>query len=172
MYKKLKSIIEEYSLNKVVLVGHSFGAWLALLFTEKFPQLVSKVVIIGCGPLEIKYLPELIEARRTRNGDNYCALPGSSNDMLYFDEEQHKALMKEVGEMRERGELLVRARNVSRQVVAFHGTYDPHPIRGVREPLEGRIPDFRMITFERCGHDPWKETYAREEFFEKFFEIV
>ena len=172
LFGEIKSIIEEYSLNKVVLVGHSFGAWLALLFTEKFPQLVSKVVIIGCGPLEIKYLPELIEARRTRNGDNYCALPGSSNDMLYFDEKQHKALMKEIEDMRKCGELLRRVLNVKCPVLAFHGIFDPHPIRGINEPLKSKLPEFCMITIDKCGHDPWKETYAREEFFEKFFEIV
>lgn len=169
---EIKRIIEEYSLDKVILVGHSFGAWLALLFTEKYPQFVSKAVIIGCGPLEIKYLPELIEARKTRNGDIFCALPDTSNDMLYFDEEQHKALMKEIWEMRESGELLKRVFNITCPIIAFHGTYDPHPMRGVSEPLEERGKDFRMITVERCGHDPWKERYAREEFFEKFFEIV
>ena len=63
LFDEIKCIIEGYSLNKVVLVGHSYGAWLALLFTEKYPQVVSKVVIIGCGPLETKYLPELIQAR-------------------------------------------------------------------------------------------------------------
>lgn len=169
LFDEIKSIIEEYSLKKVILVGHSFGAWLALLFTEKYPQFVSKVVIIGCGPLEIKYLPELIQARKTRNGDNYCVLPDYSNDMLYFDEEQHKALMKEIGDMRESGELLARVLNITCPVIAFHGTYDPHPVRGVREPLEGKLQDFCMIILGQCGHDPWKETYARDEFFEKFF---
>lgn len=172
LFDEIKSIIEEYSLNKIVLVGHSFGAWLALLSAEKYPQFVSKVVIIGCGPLETKYLPELIQAREKRNGDNYCALPNSSNDMLYFDEEQHKALMKEIGEMRENGELLERVLKITCPVIAFHGTYDPHPVRGVSEPLESKLSNFRMITMEQCGHDPWKEVYARDEFFEKFFEIV
>ena len=172
LFDEIKCIIEEYSLNEVVLVGHSFGDWLALLFAEKYPQLAAKVVIIGCGPLEIKYLPELIQARKTRNGDNYCEMPGSGNDILCFDEEQHKALMKEVGEMRESGELLIRALHITCPVIAFHGTYDPHPMRGTNEPLEGKIADFRMITMEQCGHDPWKETYARDEFFEKFFEII
>lgn len=172
LYEEIKMIIEKYSLDKIVLVGHSFGAWLALLFAEKYPQFISKVVIIGCGPLEIKYLPELVQARREKSSDNYCALPNSSNDMLFFDEEQHKALMQEVGDMRERGNLLARALNVKCPVIAFHGTYDPHPVRGVSEPLEGKLTDFRMITIEQCGHDPWKETYAREEFFVKFFELI
>lgn len=172
LFDEIKNIIEEYHLEKIILVGHSFGAWLALLFAEKYPQFVDRVVIIGCGPLEVKYLPELVQARKERNSDNYCALPNSSNDMLFFDEEQHKALMKEIGDMRESGELLVRVLNVKCPVIAFHGTYDPHPVRGVREPLDGKLADFRMITLEQCGHDPWKETYARDEFYNKFFEIV
>lgn len=172
LFAELKSIIEKYSLNQVVLVGHSFGAWLALLFAEKYPQFVSKAVIIGCGPLETKYLPELIQARKIRKRDNFCELPGSSNDMLYFNEEQHKSLMKEIGEMRESGELLERVLHIKCAVIAFHGTYDPHPVRGVSEPLENKLSDFHMITMERCGHDPWKEVYARDEFFEKFLEIV
>lgn len=172
LFSEIKMIIEKYAMDEVVLVGHSFGAWLALLFAEKYPQYVSKVVIIGCGPLETKYLPELVQARNERNSDNYCALPNSSNDMLFFDEEQHKSLMKEIGEMREHGELLARVLNIKCPVIAFHGTYDPHPIRGVSEPLEGKLLDFSMITIERCGHDPWKETYARDVFFKKFFEEV
>ena len=49
---------------------------------------------------------------------------------------------------------------------------EKHPMRAISEPLESKLPEFRMITIDKCGHDPWKETYAREEFFEKFFEIV
>lgn len=172
LFDEIKQIIEKYTLDEVVLVGHSFGAWLALLFAEKYPQFISKVVIIGCGPLEAKFLPELIQARKERSSDNYCALPNSGNDMLFFDEEQHKALMKEISEMRERGELLARVLNIKCPVIAFHGTYDPHPVRGVSEPLEGKLSDFCMITLQQCGHDPWKEVYARDEFFEKFFEVV
>lgn len=163
-------LIKKYTLSQIILVGHSFGAWLALLFAEKYPLLVSRTLIIGCGPLKSTYLPEIIRTRNERakqglsDTDNYQSLPESSMDMLYFDEEQHKALMAEIFSLRESGELLDRILHVTCPVTAFHGKYDPHPIRGLREPLEGKLPNFRLIILEKCGHNPWKEKYAREEF--------
>jgi hypothetical protein len=35
----------------------------------------------------------------------------------------------------------------------------------VEAPLAGRLPYFRMRLLERCGHTPWLERWAREEFF-------
>lgn len=95
--------------ENTVLVCHSFGAWLALLFAERHPEKATKAVLAGCGPLEAKYLPELIRTRAERRAaglsDNYCEIPGMSGDMLYFDEAQHKALMAEIAAMLESGEL-------------------------------------------------------------------
>jgi pimeloyl-ACP methyl ester carboxylesterase len=50
-------------------------------------------------------------------------------------------------------------------VIAIHGKKDPHPWRGVKEPLENRLNEFKMYVIDKCGHDPWKEYYAKEEFF-------
>jgi len=92
-------------------------------------------------------------------------MPGSSGDMLYFDRAQHTALMNEMSALRELGELASIARSLTCPVLAVHGEYDPHPAGGVSGPMEDR-ENFRMIVLENCGHDPWKETYARERFFE------
>ena len=35
----------------VVLIGHSWGAWLAGLFAERHPEQVRKLILIGSGPL-------------------------------------------------------------------------------------------------------------------------
>ena len=172
LLEEIAGVMEECAVEKPVLIGHSFGAWLALLFAERYPQRVGKVILIGCGPLDGRYLPELAAAREERrragrnDTDNYCPLPGSGGDMLFFDEEQHLALMREVSILRERGELLGRTMKVSCPTVAFHGDYDPHPIAGIAEPMKGK-GNFRLVMLERCGHDPWKEAWAREAFFEK-----
>lgn len=50
--------------GKVTLVGHSWGAWLAGLFAQRYPEKVKKVILIGCGPLEEKYVPQIGERRR------------------------------------------------------------------------------------------------------------
>jgi len=62
------------------------------------------------------------------------------------------------------GELLKRALRVQCPVTMIHGEYDPHPAAGSAGLLEGKLPGFRSYLLEKCGHDPWKETYAREEF--------
>jgi pimeloyl-ACP methyl ester carboxylesterase len=51
-------------------------------------------------------------------------------------------------------------------VVAIHGDYDPHPSEGVREPLSRTLRDFRFVLLRNCGHKPWIERAARDEFYE------
>jgi len=63
------------------------------------------------------------------------------------------------------GELLELGRKIQCPVVAVHGDYDPHPYRGVEEPLSRVIEDFRLVLLEDCGHRPWFERAAREEFY-------
>ena len=70
-----------------------------------------------------------------------------------------------------RTELKMRANAVKCPIIAFHGTYDPHPIAGIREPMKD-LENFSLIELDRCGHDPWKEKWAREAFFEKLLEEI
>lgn len=165
------SLMNRYSLEGTILIGHSFGTWLALLFAHEHPTRVQKLILTGCAPLEARYLQDIIRVRETRkmqgiDTDSYAELPGSGGDMLYFNEEQHKALMAEASALRESGELLNRALQVTCPVIALHGAYDPHPVDGIRVPLQNRLPRFRLTVLKQCGHDPWKEMYARETFFD------
>ena len=170
LMQEMLSLLDRFHVEKIIVVGHSYGAWLALLFAQKHPQRVKRVVIIGCGPLEEQYLPQLAETRRMRkeqglaDTDNYCALPGSSGDMLYFDREQHISLMDEMSGLRKGGKLLEIALDIPVRITAIHGEYDPHPVEAMRV-LEG-LPGFMLHVLDKCGHDPWKERYAQEEFFE------
>lgn len=52
--------------GKVILAGHSWGAWLAGLFAERYPEKVKKVILIGCGPLEEKYVLQIQERRKKK----------------------------------------------------------------------------------------------------------
>jgi pimeloyl-ACP methyl ester carboxylesterase len=50
-------------------------------------------------------------------------------------------------------------------VTVIHGEYDPHPIEGIRPFLENCIKDINFHILPRCGHYPWLEHWAKDEFY-------
>ena len=96
--------------------------------------------------------------------DSYEHLPGSS-EALEFSEEINRRVWAEAEKMRINGELLELGKKINCPVVAIHGDYDPHFAEGVKEPLTRVLKDFRFILLEKCGHEPWLERYARDEFY-------
>jgi pimeloyl-ACP methyl ester carboxylesterase len=75
------------------------------------------------------------------------------------------SVWKEAALLRQSGELLELGRRIVCPVTAIHGDWDPHPYRGVREPLQETLKSFRFILLESCGHKPWMERRAKEKFF-------
>ena len=60
--ERLQSVTQE----PLALIGHSWGAWLAFLFAAEHPRLVQRLVLIGSGPFEDGYVPQITERRLTR----------------------------------------------------------------------------------------------------------
>jgi pimeloyl-ACP methyl ester carboxylesterase len=50
-------------------------------------------------------------------------------------------------------------------VLMLHGAADPHPGRLIRASLEPYLPQLEYCELERCGHYPWLERQARDQFF-------
>lgn len=53
---------------------------------------------------------------------------------------------------------------IKARVLMLHGDVDPHPGVETRDLLRRFIPKLEYIGLERCGHEPWRERYAREPF--------
>ena len=68
--------------------------------------------------------------------------------------------------LRRSGALLVLGKDIKCPVVSIHGDYDPHPADGVRLPLSSVLKDLSFILLEKCGHVPWFERQARDNFYE------
>jgi pimeloyl-ACP methyl ester carboxylesterase len=51
-------------------------------------------------------------------------------------------------------------------VLMLHGSYDPHPGASTRDTLRRFIPQLEYVELARCGHSPWRERFARDEFFD------
>jgi pimeloyl-ACP methyl ester carboxylesterase len=72
---------------------------------------------------------------------------------------------KEAEELRRSGKLLQFGKHIRCPVVAIHGDYDPHPAEGVQKPLSVILKNFKLVLLENCGHKPWIERQARDEFY-------
>lgn len=51
LMEEILSIMKRYSMERTILIGHSFGSWLAWCFAEKYPSMVQKIILAGGGPL-------------------------------------------------------------------------------------------------------------------------
>ena len=50
----------------ITLVGHSWGAWLSMLFTAQHPHMVSNLILVGSGPFESHYASSIMPTRMAR----------------------------------------------------------------------------------------------------------
>jgi len=91
--------------------------------------------------------------------------PSAEDGCVGFQNAINKSVWAEAVALRESGELLRKIANVRCPVVAIHGDHDPHPAGAVKEPLETLLADFRFVRLSKCGHEPWKERQARDDFF-------
>lgn len=55
--------------------------------------------------------------------------------------------------------------SIQSRAIMLHGAYDPHPGTLIYASLKPYLPQLEYREWERCGHSPWRERHAREEFF-------
>jgi pimeloyl-ACP methyl ester carboxylesterase len=191
---ELKFVIEEQAKKPVVLIGHSWGAWLGYIFASHHPELVKKLIMVGTPPFENRYVALMRKTReerisksnreqfdnitdrmRTNPKESFQEMGELMSEIDSFDllpiydevdfrSDIYSSIWKEAEKIRSENQLLRLTTKISSPVVAFHGNYDPHPWQGVKIPLEERISDFKFFLLEKCGHYPWKEKFTRELF--------
>lgn len=96
--------------------------------------------------------------------DSYDPLPCDS-EILEYQYDINLSVWEQACALRGSGGLLALGKRIQCPVVAIHGDYDPHLAEGVRTPLSHVLKDFRFILLKKCGHYPWLERSAREEFY-------
>jgi pimeloyl-ACP methyl ester carboxylesterase len=63
---ELKAVIEENGDLPVTLIGFSWGAWLSFLVVAHYPTIAKKLILIGSGPFEERYIARIQETRLSR----------------------------------------------------------------------------------------------------------
>ncbi|MEM7033194.1 MAG: alpha/beta hydrolase [Chloroflexota bacterium] len=64
--EELKYILRDYSIQPTILIGFSWGAWLSFMVAAKYPNLVSKLILVGSDPFEAQYATGISATRQSR----------------------------------------------------------------------------------------------------------
>lgn len=198
--QELASVLEDNAILPAILIGWSWGAWLAYLLASREPGYVRKLILIGSAPFEDRYAMHITDTRLSRldaseretavslmarlndplarnknqvlarlgglisQADSYDPMP-HEDEVLECSYEINQKAWGEGNELRGSGRLLQSGGSIRCPVIAIHGDYDPHPHQGVEEPLSRTIADFRFFLIKDCGHRPWLEKGARDDFY-------
>ena len=78
----------------------------------------------------------------------------------------HNLIWGEAANLRTEGKLITVFQRIKAPIILIQGALDPHPARGVITPLQENGVACEAYTLEKCGHSPFMEKYAKEEFYE------
>jgi pimeloyl-ACP methyl ester carboxylesterase len=63
---ELRSVLENQTQLPVILIGHSWGAWLSFILAARFPAFAQKLILVGSGPFNEEYVAGLQKTRINR----------------------------------------------------------------------------------------------------------
>jgi pimeloyl-ACP methyl ester carboxylesterase len=177
------------------LVGSSWGAMLALAYAATFPGRAGRLVLVGCGTFDRRARETMRETVNRRLGvepgllvtpaevrglgedealrlAGERLLPAYSHDLLSTetgvercDARGHREVWADMVRLQDEGVYPGAFTRVVGPVLMLHGESDPHPGPMVRDSLAPHVRGLRYHALSRCGHYPWLERHAREEFF-------
>ncbi|MHC4402789.1 MAG: alpha/beta fold hydrolase [Planctomycetota bacterium] len=176
------------------LVGESWGAMLALAYAAEHAHDAGPIILVGCGTFdkESRAVGSRIRDQRIAEyiadhpehtddldlsvkdrimkwhdmTDNYEPIPATSQTATgLFDAKAHTETWEDMIRCQEIGLYPDAFSTIVSPVMMLHGAYDPHPGKMIRDGLEPYLPQLEYREFDRCGHQPAIEKFAKEEFF-------
>jgi pimeloyl-ACP methyl ester carboxylesterase len=181
--------------QRPVLVGHSWGAMLALIFAAHHPATPAALVLIGCGtfsqaargefetrraarmtPADHATIARIAQTEKDPNrrlaarGRVMTRVYGydvddGQGDVAVVDAVAHEQTWTDMVRLMNQGIYPAAFVTIRCPVLMLHGEVDPHPGRLTSDDLRRYIPHLEYREFAKCGHSPWLERQAREDFF-------
>ena len=176
------------------IVGHSWGAMLALAFAAAHPDSIACLVLVGCGTFDPAARQRLEVTRKecTNNelrrrmaalaeeftdADERLLAQGrlirqvDSYDLLPAQDETercdsraHEETWKDMMRLQAAGVYPSAFARIRSPVIMMHGVVDPHPGRLIHAGLAPFLPQLEYREWEQCGHYPWLEREVRDAF--------
>jgi pimeloyl-ACP methyl ester carboxylesterase len=161
-------------IKKLILIGSGS-------FDKKYANKIQQIRLNRLNEGNRKKYDSLIEILNDRSSQNknealqqlgkLCEKVDTFEPIEYeapkidFRADIFQSVWQEATELRRSGELLDLGKKIQCPVMAIHGDYDPHPAEGVQKPLAAILNDYRFILLTNCGHKPWIERWAKDEFY-------
>ena len=151
----------------LVLVGNSLGAWMAMLYTHKYPHRVTRVILIDGGPIksasEIGIMPkDREEARRALDAVLDSSTPRRPNFVL--DDLVRVSNTGPISRLLAAGEEDMSKYLLDDKLASFQlpvdliwGASDRLVPLDYAKKLQSQLPHCTLTVIERCGHGPQLE---------------
>ncbi|MBN2310749.1 MAG: alpha/beta hydrolase [Candidatus Hydrogenedentes bacterium] len=180
--------------TRPAIVGHSWGAMLALAYGAAHPDAVQALALVGCGTFDLaararmratldERMDERVRRRLERldeaiaDPDERLRAMGSliqrvdsydllpaADELAPCDARAHHETWDDMIRLQSEGVYPAAFAAIRAPVIMFHGAYDPHPGALIRAGLEPLLPQLEYRQWERCGHYPWRERAVHAEF--------
>ncbi len=180
----MKKFIDEMKMDKVILIGHSFGGRISLILSSKYPELVDRMVLIDAAGLipkrgpkyyfkvySFKALKKIYNSaffwidRDERMKSFYTKF--GSQDYKDADPMMRKILVKVVNE-----DLRPLLKDIKASTLLIWGRNDTATPVYMAEIMEKEIKDSGLVVLEDAGHFSYIDQYAQfSAVMKSFFKI-
>ena len=171
----------------VALVGHSWGAMLALAYAAEHSGQVQALALIACGTFDVPSMQSLQRSLNERMVEGVQArinalkkdfsdpnerfmvmsdltLPLYSHDLSStdlrietYDGRAYQETWDDMMRLQQEGYYPATFASIRAPVLMLHGATDPHPGRMIRDSLQPHLPHMEYRELVDCGHYPWLE---------------
>jgi pimeloyl-ACP methyl ester carboxylesterase len=181
--------------GRPALVGHSWGAMLALAYAAAHPGRAVALALIGNGTFDLVARDRLHVVVEQRMDDGLrrrltelpqevpdpderldvmgqlilplysCDLLPADQEAVTYDARGHHETWQDMVRLQGEGTYPAAFAAIKVPVIMLHGAVDPHPGQMIRDGLLPYLPQLEYREWRRCGHYPWREKGVRDEFF-------
>jgi pimeloyl-ACP methyl ester carboxylesterase len=192
----LYQVVESYCAGaRPAIVGHSWGAMLALAYAVAHPASIGPLVLVGCGTFDLasrarrgfpaggrvdadlrrrlERIPlDWPDPDRQMQAMADLTLPLCSYDLITTDQElvacqarAHHETWQDMLRLQAEGVYPAAFASIAVPILMLYGAADIHPGPLIRDSLTPYLPQIEYHDWDRCGHYPWLERAVRDDFF-------
>ena len=168
----LEDFIKHKNLNDVILLGNSLGGHIGLIFSNKNPNFVKSLVLVGSSGLYEKSMGESYPKR-----ENYDYIKRKTEEVFYNPKVATKEIVDEVFETVNNRDKLLRTLAIAKSAIRHNMSKELPNIKiptlliwgendlvtppEVAIEFKSLLPNSELSWIKKCGHAPMME-YPKE----------